>query len=252
MRSSGSIRPAADISSEQGPVALASGQPLAYMSEFPRGAPAPGPEATIAAPFGGPYGGVPVSEERLSGAGVPAKRSLLLPLLLFAALGLVALIALAAWVFRGRGSAEEQLALSASAQAPASASAPQAQAAPSSAPPVVASAAPAPPSAEAEAGPADGTIQLACEPACEHVECDGQPLEIAEGTARLSPGSHECRFEKTGYTSKTETLAIQSGSNPSHTVRLFAARAATPGTTHNPAPGTPTKKPCGTFINPCK
>jgi hypothetical protein len=251
LRSSGSIRPAADIASEQGPVALASGQPLAYMSEFPRGAPAPPPEATIAAPFGGPYGGVPVSEERASAAGVPAKRSLLLPLLFFAALGLVALIALAAWVLRGRGSAEEQLALSASAQAPASASAPNAQAAaPSSTPPVASS--PTPASAEAEAGPADGTIQLACEPACEHIECDGQPLEIAEGAARLAPGSHECRFERAGYASKTETLAIQSGSNPRLTVRLFAARAATPGVTRDPALGTPTKKPCGTFINPCK
>lgn len=254
LRANESIRPAANIASEQGPVALASGQPLAYMSEFPRGAPAPPPEATIAAPFGGP----PPGDERPSGSGsVPGKRSLLLPLLFFAALGLLALIALAVWVIRGRSSAEEKARLSTEASASASAAAapPVKSAAPNTAASNTTTPTPAAApagSAEAEAGPTEGTIELTCEPACEQVECDGQPLEIAEGTAHLSPGSHQCRFERPGYTSKIETLTVQSGSNPRHVVRLFAARPTAPGPIRNSTAPAPTKKPCGTFINPCK
>ncbi|HMJ14436.1 MAG TPA: serine/threonine-protein kinase [Polyangiaceae bacterium] len=229
---SDSIGPAATVSSDQGPVALASGQPLAYMHDLPPPAAAM-PEAPTSA-----YGARP------SAVSVPGKRSMLVPLLLLGGGVLLLFAAIGAWlVFSGdpADGAESEPAASADV-----ASASPVPAAVSSTPDPVAAANSASPATEA----AEVVVSLACDPECDSIECDGAVIEPRN--ARLTPGRHECRFQKRGFIARTEVFNIAAGEEQKHRIALKRVPAAEPRAVSKPPRQTAKKQPCGTFINPCK
>jgi serine/threonine-protein kinase len=232
---SDALGPAATVSSDQGPVALASGQPLAFMHDLP--APAAAPQDRASAAY----------DARPSAVSVPGKRSILLPLLLLGGGALLLLAAGGAWlVFSGDpATSAERAAPSADPVASAAAATPASSAA-------APAAKPAPPSE-----PPDVAVAFRCEPECDNVDCDGSKIE--PGAARLSPGRHECRFEKRGFTTRVEVFNIAAGPPQTHRVELKRVPAPPPRAPVAPvrAPGAPVrssgkKTPCGTFINPCK
>jgi hypothetical protein len=81
-----------------------------------------------------------------------------------------------------------------------------------------------------------------CTPACaklDSIKCDGQKLELDElGRLELSPGEHECVFARRGYTSAKRQIKLKPGERAAVTVKLAKRRAVS-------------RRPCGTFINPC-
>jgi serine/threonine protein kinase len=232
---SDSIGPAPTVSSEQGPVALASGQPLAFMHDLPPPAALPDDRVSAAS---GAYAARP------SALSVPGKRSMLLPLLLLGGGVLLLLAAAGAWlVFSGDPATSAEPAASASA-------APASHASAGVALPAASAAEPASNSAEQASEPSEVAVTFNCEPECDNVECDGTKLDPAD--ARLRPGRHECRFEKRGFSTRVEVFNIAAGPAQSHRIEL--KRAPAPPTR---APSAPVrqggkKTPCGTFINPCK
>jgi hypothetical protein len=270
-----SYRPPAPSVSDSGPVALVSARPLAYMSELPR--PAPAAPAAAGPAHDAAYAQAPVS---------PKTPGLLLPLLLVSGLLLLAAIAVGAWfVVQARAkTAEPAPASTASAEPPSNAvpeptpaPAPAAEVASappgteSAAPPVASNSAPVE-SAAAPTAAADAMVKFLCQPGCETIQCDGTPVESIAGV-RLTAGTHRCRARKPGYFDRTDEIVVKAGVDQTHLFRLKAepepAKPAETRPAERPRPSEPRpaskpstsgmgdktekkKKPCGTFINPCK
>jgi serine/threonine-protein kinase len=251
------------------PVAMVSAQPLAYLRVPTRPPPAdtaaapPTPVAinppTPTAPLSVPAPTPPPAPARPPVAeaapvdvapaahGLPKKRGLTVPLAI--AGGVLALGGLGLLVSHLVGSPAPAESEKPAASAPATPSALAAASNP--APP--ASAAPPAASASAAAEPAppkQAAVRFECEPACDRIECDGRQVELDAGSAALDPGPHRCTATRRGYLPANDRFDLEPGQDASRHLTLTKLRPARPAAPpHAPAKK---KKPCGTFINPCK
>jgi eukaryotic-like serine/threonine-protein kinase len=268
-----SYRPPAPSVSDSGPVALVSARPLAYMPDLPRPAPALPRAAAESAPDAA-RAGVP---------GTSSKSRVLLPLLIGGGLTLFALVAVGAWLVVRSGSTDEE-----TVPAPSAASTEPANALPEPSPAPSATAASAPSPAESAAAAVassaapvesaaptstavDAMVKFQCQPGCETIQCDGTPVESIAGV-RLTAGTHRCRARKPGYYDRTDEILVKAGIDQTHVFRLRpepeapkpaearperprpseARPPSKPSTSGKPEKTEKKKKPCGTFINPCK
>jgi eukaryotic-like serine/threonine-protein kinase len=162
--------------------------------------------------------------------------------------------AAAAWVLMSRrhpDGAQAAASASAAAEATTASAAPAADTA-SAAPADSASAAPADsasaaPADSGSAAPADsaaaaGDSTLACDPDCDEIRVDDQPIELGKPVT-LTPGKHVIVASKSGYVTIKETLKVKAGDKVDKTYKLVAKPAAAAGA----APAGPTK-PCGKFL----
>jgi Na+-transporting methylmalonyl-CoA/oxaloacetate decarboxylase gamma subunit len=178
----------------------------------------------------------------------------------------LAMLALVLWAVSGRETSENVRAEApktapaptASAQphpAPAEPSAPSA-AAPSAAPtaseqpatpaPATTEDPSAPPGADEPAPPSPGmgSVSFVCSPVpCESVFCDAQRYDPSK-PVELKPGKHVCKAIASGYSAPSVTLHLAEGQHSSQPIELAARK--------EPTTKSGKKKPCGTFINPCK
>jgi eukaryotic-like serine/threonine-protein kinase len=250
-----SYRPPAPSVSDSGPVAMVSARPLAYMADLPRPAPAAPRAAAASTP----------DAVRAGGPGASRRSGLLVPLLIGGGLTLFALVAVAAWLVVRAGSRGEETVPAPSATAAS---------APSPAESVVAAAASsaAPLESAAPASTAvDAMVKFQCQPGCETIQCDGTPVESITGV-RLTAGTHRCRARKPGHYDRTDEIVVKAGIDQTHVFRLRpepeapkpaearperprpseARPPSKPSTSGKPEKTEKKKKPCGTFINPCK
>jgi serine/threonine-protein kinase len=105
----------------------------------------------------------------------------------------------------------------------------------------------APPTADEPAPPSAGmgSVSFVCSPVpCESVFCDAQRYDPST-PIELKPGKHVCKAIASGYSAPGVTLHLAEGQHMSQTIELAARKE--PATTKSGK-----KKPCGTFINPCK
>jgi hypothetical protein len=111
------------------------------------------------------------------------------------------------------------------------------------------------------------------------VRCDGTLYRELSAPLLLGPGRHVCEAEKAGYSPQTITLNLEEGEPRTASIRLertpkprvVAPNQGAPGSRRQPTGGSPQpgatgtpkpkseakseakpKKPCGTFINPCR
>lgn len=273
-------RPRARMGSLHEPVAMVSSQPLAYLRMPTRPPPEAEPEpAAVAAAAAAPVPAAPAMQpaaaapgaapaaapqtmpapamapahaadavpnaDELAAFGVPKKRSPVVPLAIVG--GIVAVVALVLLVprFLARTSAAPD----SSGTAPGSAAARSSATSPASAAAEAGAASPGSASAPADAAPpSPATVTFECEPTCERVECDGREVQLDGGAAPLDPGPHRCTATRRGYLPSNDRFDVDPGEKSTRHIKLTKLRPQRP-----PAPAhTAKKKPCGTFINPCK
>jgi hypothetical protein len=261
--------------SDSGPIALVSAQPLAYMADLPRPQQASDPYPHVPSAnleryhqpqLGEAHGAAPAPAAAAlapAPAPAPAKLGWLIPVAILGALFVVGIVGVIGWfvVSRRAPSAPEQAAPepASAPQEPAKTADPAAGTATTPEPAAdPAESAAAATSAAAAAAPAtDALVTFECDPGCDVVECDGKKLESVTDGVRLAPGVHRCRATKEGYLPRSQTLTVKAGEDQKQAFQLVKReeRAERP---RAPAPGPATprtekpKKPCGTFINPCK
>jgi eukaryotic-like serine/threonine-protein kinase len=270
LQTASSYRPPAPSVSDSGPVALVSARPLAYMADLPR--PAPARPAAQSAPDAVPA----------VASGTSRKPGLLLPLLLGGGLTLLAVIALGAWLVVRAGKKDDGAPAKAPAGTETSSAAPELAPAPTpetasapsalqSAPAAVASTVVPPVESAAPTTATDAMVKFQCQPGCETIQCDGTAIESIAGV-RLTAGTHRCRARKPGYYDRTDEIVVKAGVDQTHVFRLRPEPEApkpAEARPERPRPSEPRpsskpstsgkgektekkKKPCGTFINPCK
>ncbi len=229
--------------------------------------PAPALGAEAKRPIPAPIEAAPAAPESTSGPKSVAVSHTVLIAAGMAVFGMgLAMLALVLWATSDRKASE-----SARAEAPPTAPAPTASAEPAPAPteakapasaapttaPTAAEAAPsptpaatedpsAPPGADEPPPPAPGmgSVSFVCSPVpCESVFCDAQRYDPSQ-PIELKPGKHVCKAIAAGYTAPGVTLHLAEGQHTSQNIELAARK--------EPTTKTGKKKPCGTFINPCK
>jgi hypothetical protein len=90
------------------------------------------------------------------------------------------------------------------------------------------------------------SVSFVCSPLpCENVFCDAQRYDPSQ-PVELKPGKHVCKAIATGYSAPSVTLHLAEGQHTTQPIELFPRKEAAAKS------GTGKKKPCGTFINPCK
>ncbi len=268
-----SYRPPAPSVSDSGPVALVSARPLAYMPDLPRPAPAAAAPQVVPAP-------ARANERPPSEPAAPQRGGLVLPLLLGGTALVLAVGVAGAWFAIRYSRTAQREAAPPSPESSATAAEPlppePASAGPAiSAPTAVASASEAPPASAAPSASAapvarDALVKFQCQPGCDNIACDGSTVESLANGVRLSAGEHQCRATKTGFIDRTDTIPVKAGVDQTHVFRLrpepapqkpAEARPERPRPTEPRPPAAATKpsgggekkkKPCGTFINPCK
>jgi eukaryotic-like serine/threonine-protein kinase len=209
----GAHRASSPSVSDSGPVAIASPQPLAYMGDLPRtNSQYTGPHAAYGVPAAAPAQAPTV-------AGLPRKTSLLVPLAIAGALFIVAIVGIVGWFVVSRGGRVEP-------------AAPSAVATPvvSTTPPPEAPTAAATESAAVETAPAESASAAPSEPAPE----PPAPKAAAEPPAEKPKAEKPPPVEAKPAKPPAEAPPKESPST---------------GTAAKPDKS---KKPCGTFINPCK
>ncbi len=174
----------------------------------------------------------------------------------------LAMVALVLWLMSGRHASTEAKREPAPTAAPGAA--PSGPAAPPATPPSEPAPGPsagpqekaagepaspdtAPPAAKEAAAPAPAgmaSVTFVCSPVtCESVYCDAERYDATKPVT-LRPGKHVCKGVASGYNMKGVTLHLAEGPQ-TQTFEMLPKKEA-------PAPKPGKKKPCGTFINPCK
>lgn len=210
----------------------------------PPGAPTPAipppPSPGASAPFSpAPLPAVPMMDD----AGLPStkKKSSRLVVALVAIPVLGVLLGGAWFAFSGSGDKpanSSHAATSSSPPDPSTSSSSPAVAVTSAAPVEVASATPS-------ATPAADTpnVTLSCDPACDDIKVDGKSIT---SPLTLAPGIHRVSVAKGGFLPQNDSIKIVAGVPFSKEYKLKEPSAPSGPSSPNP------KKPCGTFVNPCK
>ena len=96
-----------------------------------------------------------------------------------------------------------------------------------------------------DAAPVKVRVRIVCIPECDEVLIDAEKVD-GSAVQELLPGKHTVKVTKQGYLPKTDTLDLAIGSDKD-AERKIEYRLLKPGVRP-----TPTPKPCGQFLQPCK
>jgi hypothetical protein len=237
------------IAAAQAAQAAAAQQSAAGLASFPSALPPSGgptpaipppPSPGSSAPFSpAPLPAVPMMDD----AGLPStkkKNSRLIVALV--AIPVLGVVAGGAWFALAGGSSSSDPAAAATSST-------------SSSPATTASVLPPTPSTSASAAPVETAaatatasaadtpnVTLSCDPTCDDIKVDGKSIT---SPLTLAPGIHRVSVAKGGFLPQNDAIKIVAGVPFSKEYKLKEPSAPS-GPSPNP------KKPCGTFVNPCK